>query len=219
MRRLTPQKSRFSEPLLNTGVRAYHVIFCAYGFWLPNDPRGSWSDFVASWELARFGMATKTTTRRSVASAPHDRRRRMAAKEALNHTPVEFTGLQALAISRGFKDVITKSQYTVYACAILPFHVHMVLARCPYRVEQAVRLLKGAASGELARAGLHPFADSPLPDGSLFSPWARKCWKVFLNSDEDIFRSVRYVERNPEREGKPRQTWSFVTPFQVGRTS
>lgn len=23
-----------------------HVIFGAYGFWLPNDPRGSWSEFV-----------------------------------------------------------------------------------------------------------------------------------------------------------------------------
>ena len=48
-------------------VLAYHVIFGAYGFWLPNDPRGSWSDFVGAWELLRFGKATKTTERRSVA--------------------------------------------------------------------------------------------------------------------------------------------------------
>ena len=40
-------------------VYASHVIFCAYGFWLPNDPRGSWSDFVGSWELLRFGRATQ----------------------------------------------------------------------------------------------------------------------------------------------------------------
>src|SRR4051812_39201122 len=31
-------------------IVGYHVIFSAYGFWLPNDPRGSWSDFVGSWE-------------------------------------------------------------------------------------------------------------------------------------------------------------------------
>jgi hypothetical protein len=30
------------------GVLAYHVVLGAYGFWLPNDPRGSWSDFVGS---------------------------------------------------------------------------------------------------------------------------------------------------------------------------
>src|SRR5256885_9336243 len=33
----------------------------------PNDPRGSWSDFVRSWELFRYGPATKTTERRSLA--------------------------------------------------------------------------------------------------------------------------------------------------------
>jgi hypothetical protein len=43
-------------------IRGYHVIFGAYGFWLPNDPRGSWSEFVGSWELFRFGAATTTDT-------------------------------------------------------------------------------------------------------------------------------------------------------------
>src|SRR5437899_6098149 len=56
-------------------VLASHVIFTTYGFWLPNDPRGSWSDFVAAWELFRAGgPATKTTTRRSVAGAPPGQR-------------------------------------------------------------------------------------------------------------------------------------------------
>jgi len=32
---------------------ANHSIFGMYGFWLPNDPRGSGSDYVASWELFR----------------------------------------------------------------------------------------------------------------------------------------------------------------------
>jgi hypothetical protein len=55
------------------GVLAYHGLFCAYGSWLPNDPRGSWSDFVASWELFRAGgPATKTLARHSLANVPHD---------------------------------------------------------------------------------------------------------------------------------------------------
>jgi hypothetical protein len=53
-------------------VRAYHAIITAYGFWLPNDPRGSWSDYVRQWELLVWGEATKVTTRRSVAGRPHD---------------------------------------------------------------------------------------------------------------------------------------------------
>ena len=49
---------------------AYHVVLGAYGFWLPNDPRGSWSDYVRSWELfVAGGPATKTETGRSVAGA------------------------------------------------------------------------------------------------------------------------------------------------------
>lgn len=61
-------------------IIGYHVIFGMYGFWLPNDPRGSWSDFVGSWELYRYGPATKTTERRSLAYQPHEHEKRLAAK-------------------------------------------------------------------------------------------------------------------------------------------
>src|SRR5438874_5368436 len=83
-------------------IAGYHVIFGAYGFWLPNDPRGSWSDFVGSWDLFRYGRATTTAERCSLAYRGHDRGLRLAAKQALPRPAVQFTGLQALAISRGF---------------------------------------------------------------------------------------------------------------------
>ena len=41
-------------------IHGYHVILPMYGFWLPNDPRGSWSEFVRKWELTRFGDGTQT---------------------------------------------------------------------------------------------------------------------------------------------------------------
>jgi len=34
-----------------TMVLGYHFIFSAYGFWLPNDPRGSWSDTIRVYDL------------------------------------------------------------------------------------------------------------------------------------------------------------------------
>src|SRR5437016_7806238 len=101
-------------------VHAYHVIFSAYGFWLPNDPRGSWSDFVGSWELFRFGRATKTDSRRSLAAQPHDRAKRLAAKQALNYPAVVFDGLQARAIGHGFAASLERGGVTVWACSILP---------------------------------------------------------------------------------------------------
>src|SRR4051812_12810050 len=99
-------------------VLAYHVIISAYGFWLPNDRRGSWSDFVRAYELLKFGFATKINTRRSVAGAPHNASLRAAAKRALRYPPVIFTGEQALCIAGGFIDAIRHSHYTIYACAI-----------------------------------------------------------------------------------------------------
>ncbi len=83
-------------------ILASHVIFSTYGFWLPNDPRGSWSDFVGNWELTRFGKATTVTTHRSLARAPHNRADRIAAKQLLNFPPVRFDGMQALAVANGF---------------------------------------------------------------------------------------------------------------------
>jgi REP element-mobilizing transposase RayT len=195
-------------------VRAYHVIVTAYGFWLPNDPRGSWSDFVRVWELTCFGRATKTSARRSVANTPHNRELRMEAKQALARQAVCFTGRQTLVIAEGFGKWATKSGAKVMACSILPEHVHFVIGRHRYRIEQVANLLKGEATKSLSHVGLHPFQSDPYRDGTLPSPWARKCWKVFLTSDEDIGRAIAYVEQNPIKEGKRRQVWPFVTPFE-----
>jgi hypothetical protein len=154
-------------------VAAYHVIVTNYGFWLPNDPRGSWSDYVRSWELfAAGGPATKIESRRSVAAARHDRRRRQRAKTALARPPVVFTGKQAQAVGLGFARFVERSGVSIVACAIMPQHTHLVIIRPPYRAEQAANLLKGAATAELTRRGLHPFADSAYKSGRVPSPWA-----------------------------------------------
>jgi len=186
-------------------VLAYHVIFGAYGFWLPNDPRGSWSDFVGAWELVRFGKATKVSTTRSVAAVAHDERLRLEAKSALKYPPVVFSGEQALAVGRGFTWAVRESGYAVHACTILPEHVHVVLGRNERSVGRIVGHFKGRATRRLAADGLWPDADRPV--------WAKKTWKVFLDSPEDVYRAIAYVEANPGKEGKPRQRWSFVRPL------
>jgi REP element-mobilizing transposase RayT len=186
-------------------VRGYHVIFSAYGFWLPNDPRGSWSDFVGAWDLfLAGGKATKTDVRHSVARTPHDRERRLATKEALSRPPVKFNGVQARAIGTGFAEYVAKSGLQVWACSILPEHVHMVTGPFRLSVEMVVNKLKGAATRRLIEEGIHPF------DGQE-KCWTRGEWKVFLFNHDDIHRAVRYVENNPVKDGKRPQTWSFVT--------
>jgi REP element-mobilizing transposase RayT len=194
-------------------VIGHHVTFGAYGFWLPNDPRGSWSDFVGSRELFRHGPATKTTETRSVARRPHDRALRLAAKQALKYPPVEFTGVQARAVGRGFARYVERSGLVVWACAILPDHVHLVLARHRLSVDQIVVQLKGDATRRLIDEGIHPFGEIKEKNGRPPKCFARGEWSVYLDTPEDVVRSIRYVENNPGKEGKPRQTWSFVVPY------
>jgi REP element-mobilizing transposase RayT len=193
-------------------VKAYHLILTTYGFWLPNDPRGSWSEFVRAWELLEFGPATKVTTKRSLARDPHDYRSRIDAKKHLARKDVWLNGMQARAVGRGFAKFVEKSGVIVRACSILPRHAHLVVERHRYPIEQIANLLKGAASRESIEEGLHPFADQSYRDGTIPTFWSRGQWNVFLGEDADIERAMKYVEENPIKDNKPAQHWSFVKP-------
>jgi REP element-mobilizing transposase RayT len=194
-------------------VLAYHVIVGMYGFWLPNDDRGSWSEFVGSWELLRFGKATTVSVRETLARRPFDATKRAEARRALKYPPVELSGIQARAVGRGFAEYADKSGLTILACAILPCHIHLALKRHELKVEQLTTQLKGSATRRLIAEDLHPLR---AYQGSKDRPpkaFARGEWKVFLNSSADIVRSVHYVEENPLRENLPLQRWPFVQPF------
>jgi REP element-mobilizing transposase RayT len=194
-------------------VLASHVIIGMYGFWLPNDERGSWSEFVGSWELLRFGKATTVTVRQSLANRPFDRAKREAARAALKYPLVRLTGVQARAVGRGFAEYVQKAGVSVLACAILPQHVHLVVARHRLKVEQIVNQLKGAATRRLNEEKLHPLAAHQGRKSRPPKAFARGEWKVFLDTKTDIRRAIGYVENNPLREELPAQRWSFVVPY------
>lgn len=193
-------------------VNAYHLIVTAYGFWLPNDPRGSWSEFVRSFELALLGRATTTDEHRSLAHDAHDRDLRRRQKEALVRRPVRFTGLQARAVARGFAIATARSGFIIHACAVMPDHAHFVVARHRYSIELVAAQLKSSATRQLALEERHPFQHVFYSDNTRPTPWARKHWSVFLTFDDDITRAIRYVENNPTRAGLKPQSWHFLTP-------
>ena len=197
-------------------LHGFHVIFSTYGFWLPNDPRGSWSTVVRRWEIARFGPATKVDTRSSVATADHDHELRRAAKLALQYPEVKLTGRQAHAVGAGFGAAVDEAGYVVYACTILPQHVHLVLGPHTRDIRRIVGHFKARATQRLSHEQLHPLAEFTQADGTVPSPWAQGGWNVFLFSEEHLLKAIDYVERNPTKEEKPRQRWSFVTPYQGG---
>jgi REP element-mobilizing transposase RayT len=192
-------------------VLAYHVICGTHGSWLPNDPRGSKSRTVWAPNLQPFGEATYTESRRSVAHARHDAAARRAAKQALVYPEVFLSEAQILSVSAGFGKQVKTSRYVIHACSIMSQHVHLVIRRHHYEVEQVVRLLRQAATAQLVADGLHPFVRSP--DGKLPSIWAQDSWPRFLFTDDDIRQAIKYVEENPCKEGRPPQSWPWIVPF------
>jgi REP element-mobilizing transposase RayT len=195
-------------------VHGYHVVLAHYGFWLPNDPRGSWSEFVARWEIARFGKTTRQLEQRKLDRlSDEELALREAAQKSLVYPPVTLTGRQALSVANGFKEQAIKSHYSVWACSILPEHTHLVLARHRYKAEQIANLLKGAATRQLIADGIHPQQEYADAKQSPPGMWARHQWISYLDSDRAIENAINYVIENPIKESKPQQNWKWIAPY------
>jgi REP element-mobilizing transposase RayT len=157
----------------------------------------------------RYGKATKTTATRSVAGAPHDRGLRLAAKRSLKRPAVKFNGVQARAIGRGFGEYAKRAGLSVLACAILPDHMHLVLAAHRLAPKQLVIQLKGAATQRLIDEGIHPFRKLPTEKGRAPKCFARGEWKVYIDAEDDVRAAIRLCSgfrgaRSPiRRRGKP----------------
>lgn len=196
-------------------VRWYHLIMTAYGFWLPNDPRGSWSEFVASWVLYKFGAATKTSEKRSLAHDPHDRARRLAAKTALKYPPVRIDDRQRSLIADGFEQAVSEGDYVLHALCIGHDHSHAVLSRHERTIERIAGHLKSKATMALTRAEAHPLAEYRKPDGTVPTPWSEGIWSVFINDEDQLKAAIEYVRRHPLKEGLAAQEYRFVIPYPV----
>jgi len=194
-------------------ILGYHFILTAYGFWLPNDPRGSWSAAVRRLDLLAFGPATKVDTTRSLAADPHDTAARLAARAALKHPPVRFTGPQANAVANGFALAAAEADYKVHALAILPDHAHLVIARHAKPIARIAAHLKARATQQLNQQDLHPLAGCASGAGRVPTPWSRSFWCPFIDDTEHMRRAIRYVEQNPVKAGLRPQRWKQVVPY------
>jgi REP element-mobilizing transposase RayT len=191
---------------------AFHLIISAYGFWLPNDPRGSWSDFVASWELLKFGPATKVNDRQSHAHDPHDANLRRRMKAALKYPPVRFNDAQRQAIAAGFAQAAKDAGYRIAACCIGFDHSHLVVLSHEREMTVIAGHLKAMATRTLTDQGIHPLSGFTGKRSGLPTPWSEGCWKVFIDNEEQLAAAIAYVQRHPEKEGLPSQAWDFIVP-------
>lgn len=183
-------------------VAAYHLIWTAYGWWLPNDPRGSMSHAIRQDIIAELGELHYG--RQKVQPAGKLLRKFYeAARLVLKHELLALTDTEVQIIAAAFAEVIQDRRYTCYACAIMPDHVHLVIRKHRHQAEDMIENLQDR-SRELIRE-YRQVADHPV--------WGGPGWKVFLNTCKDIERTIGYARDNPTKIGKPEQVYEFVKEY------
>jgi len=184
-------------------VAAYHLIWTAYGCWLPNDPRGSSSHDLRVDKLIPLGDVH--FGRRAIQpSFQVLRNYYQHADELLEHQRLLFTDEEIALVGKCFGNTICQHGYTCYACAVMPDHIHLVIRRHRDFAEEMVEHLQMDSQGTIIDAGRRP-VNHPV--------WAGPGWKVFLNTRKDIENRVRYVQENPVKERRPPQHWDFVKVY------
>ena len=186
-------------------IVAHHLILTLYGHWLPNDPRGSGSMELYDDKFDELGPIHHG--RKPDAQQPSRKELRAfynEADELLNFPRSWMDDAKRQAAAQAFGKVVRRERYTCYACAVLANHAHFVIRR---HRDDALAMMSNL-SAESAGV-LRAFGDV----GVQHPVWAARPYKVFLCSVEDIDSRVRYVERNPVKEGLPAQQWDFVTVY------
>jgi REP element-mobilizing transposase RayT len=183
-------------------VIAYHLIWTAYGWWLPNDPRGSGSKAVRRDQLRDLGELHFGRKKIQPASWKVGEFYENAVG-LLAQPPVEFGAAQIAAIAEAFGAVIREMKYTCYACAIMPDHVHILIRKHKHLAEDMILNLQRASHERLLQAGLR------LENHRTWSSGGG--WKVFLDHPDEVRRTIGYIDDNLIKIGWPRQQWNFVT--------
>ncbi len=184
-------------------IIAHHLIWTAYGWWLPNDPRGSMSRRIATDVLKSLG-SLHYGRKRCQPAGWQIRAFYEHAEPILIFPLIQFDAIVRNAIGDAFADTIAAQRYTCYACAIMRDHIHLIIRKHKHFAEDMIFHFQEESRSRLRKLNLlasgHPV-------------WGGPGWKVFLDSPDDIRRTISYVENNPLEARLNSQRWSFVKPY------
>lgn len=180
-----------------------HLVFHGYGHWLSNDPRGSGSEEIRKEELKDLG---EVHLGRKKVQPPREELRKFyrEAKPLLDHETIWFRERHREVIGSAFGRAAEELGYTLWACAVCSNHAHVVSRTHRDRSDWIWLNLANRVTKALRDEGLVP-PNHPV--------WSDRPYKVFLYTLDDVIDRIGYVEENPEKEGLPRQHWSFVKPY------
>jgi len=192
-------------PARRPAIIAHHLIWTLYGHWLANDLRGSGSEAVRDPKFESLGPvhlgrkpARQQPTRDELKAFYRQ------AEPLLEYPRFWIDEAKRQAMGGAFARVITERKYTVWACAILSNHVHMVVRR---HRDDALGIWRAFADS--IRTALRTFSNVGAEHPAL----AARPYKVFLRTPSEVRGRISYVERNPEQEGLLRQQYEFVQSY------
>jgi REP element-mobilizing transposase RayT len=184
-------------------VIGYHLIWTIYGYWLPNDPRGSTSKVIRRDILKDLGALHHG--RKRVQPASRDIRAFYhRAKRKLVFPIIDITPDDVACVAEAFARVVSTFRYTCYACAIMPDHVHLVIRKHKHLAEEMIWNCQRESHVLLRERGLREL-DHPV--------WGGPGWKVFLDHPDDVRRTIGYVQKNPLEIGRSAQHYGFVKDY------
>jgi REP-associated tyrosine transposase len=192
-------------PAKRPSIIAHHLIWTLYGHWLPNDPRGSGSEAVRDPKFEPIGEHYHgRKLRHEQPSRGELRAFYEQAKPLLDYRVFWIDEAKRQAIANAITGVVSERKYTVWACAILSNHMHMVIRR---HRDDALSMWNAISDG--TRPAVRGFVDVDLKH----PVWAARPYKVFLRTPEEVRGRIEYVEGNPVKEGLPEQQYCFVQSY------
>jgi hypothetical protein len=185
-------------------IAAGHLVLTGYAHWLANDLRGSGSTQIRKDALRdlgdiHFGRKREQPSREEIREFYRN------AEPLLDHETLWFDAAKRQAVADGFARVVKELGYTVWSCAVLRNHAHLVVRRHRDSLEEIwQRFASGAASVLKER----------FPTISPAHPiWAHRPYVVYAYDPPGIRTRIKYVNDNPPKEGLPRQSHPFVLPY------
>jgi REP element-mobilizing transposase RayT len=171
-------------------VAGYHLIWTVYGYWLPNDPRGSTSKDVRVEPIKDLG--THHYGRKETQPSSQELRTFLNdARDVLAHSVRSMDDDDIVLVGNALSRVIAAREYVCYACAVMPDHVHILIRRHCDRAEDIIANLQEAARTALIEAGKRPI-NHPVWTGG-------PGWKTFINTQRQFEAEIGYIEANPEK--------------------
>jgi REP element-mobilizing transposase RayT len=172
---------------------------------LPNDLRGSGSEEFYDDKFAPLGPIHRG--RKPEHLQPSRQELRAFQKQAeplLDFSRFWIDDAKRQAIGKAFAKVIAERKYTVWACAILSNHAHMVVRR---HRDDAREIWRQFANGTLA--AVRDFSDVGIDH----PVWSTRPYKAFLKTPKEVRGRINDVNGNPQKEKLPPQHFDFVLPY------